>query len=62
MSNYPAVFCIWGTNEKDEANRFADMVQYLKQKNIIEDYNQIALLLKSVRLEHSEGYIQALRR
>ena len=59
---YPAVFCIWGINETDEANRFADVVQYLKGANIIEDYNQVALLLKSVRLEHSGHYIQALEK
>jgi DNA helicase-2/ATP-dependent DNA helicase PcrA len=59
--DYPAVFCIWGTNRKDEASRFANLARYLKANGIIEDYSQIALLLHSVRLEHSEHYIDALR-
>ena len=40
--------------------RFADLVEYLKQNNVISDYRQIALLLHSVRQEHSGPYIQAL--
>ena len=47
--NYPAVYCIWGTNENDEALRFASMIKYLKEHKIIQDYNQVALLLKSVQ-------------
>ncbi|NWG14868.1 MAG: ATP-dependent helicase, partial [Acidobacteria bacterium] len=57
---YPAIFCIWGNGKGDEARRFADMVAFLKQNNIIEDYSQVALLLHSVRSEHSDPYIQAL--
>lgn len=57
---YPAIFSIWGTSEDDEAKRFANMVKFLKDRKIIEDYNQVALLLKSVMLEHSEHYIKAL--
>ncbi len=57
---YPAVFSIWGISEADEAKRFATMVRFLKDRKIIEDYNQVALLLKSVMLEHSEHYIKAL--
>lgn len=58
---YPAVFAIWGKNERDEAKRFADLVVFLKSKEIIEDYSQIALLLHSVRQEHSEHYTEALQ-
>ncbi len=57
---YPAVFCIWGKDQEDEAERFADMVLYLLKNKIINDPSDIALLLKSVRLEHSEPYIAAL--
>lgn len=57
---YPAVFSIWGTNEVDEAKRFASMVKFLKERKIIEDYNQVALLLKSVKHEHSKHYLDAL--
>ena len=59
-ADYPAVFAIWGSNRRDEARRFADLVEYLKQNDVISDYRQIALLLHSVRQEHSGPYIQAL--
>jgi DNA helicase-2/ATP-dependent DNA helicase PcrA len=58
--DYPAVFSIWGTSQKDEAQRFANLVKYLKDERIIQDYSQVALLLHSVRLEHSGHYLQAL--
>ena len=58
--DYPGVFAIWGSDQRDEARRFADMVQYLKQKEVISDYSQVALLLHSVRREHSGPYIDAL--
>lgn len=59
---YPAVFCIWGKNKIDEAERFADLVKFLKENDVIEDYNQVALLLHSVRQEHSNPYLEALQR
>ena len=58
--DYPAVFAIWGRNADDEAQRFADLVAYLKTNNVIEDYSQVALLLHSVRQEHSGPYLRAL--
>ena len=58
--DYPSVFAIWGSNRRDEARRFADVVQYLKQNDVIADYSQVALLLHSVRQEHSGPYLQAL--
>ena len=57
---YPALFSIWGQNKKDEAERFADLVAFLKEKKVIEDYCQVALLLHSVRLENSGHYLEAL--
>jgi DNA helicase-2/ATP-dependent DNA helicase PcrA len=57
---YPAVFAIWGLDQHDEARRFADLVIYLKQNAVIEDYSQVALLLHSVRQEHSGPYLEAL--
>jgi superfamily I DNA/RNA helicase len=57
---YPAVFSIWGQNSKDEATRFAEVVAYLKQQNVISDYSQVALLLHSVRYDHSGPYLEAL--
>lgn len=57
---YPAVLAIWGKDRRDEAMRFADLVEYLKENAIIVDYNQVALLLHSVRQEHSGPYLNAL--
>ncbi len=59
-ADYPAIFRIWGEDEKDEAARFADQAAYLKDTGVIGDYSQVALLLRSVRAEHSGPYIEAL--
>ena len=58
--DYPAVISIWGQNSRDEAARFADLVSFLKKENVIEDYSQIALLLHSVREDHSRSFLAAL--
>lgn len=58
--DYPAVYSIWGNDARDEAERFADMVKFLKDRNVIADYSQIALLLHSVRLDHSGPFLTAL--
>src|SRR5690606_24469860 len=46
--------------KKDEAARFADLVKFLADSEVIEDYSQVALLLHSVRSEHSGPYLDAL--
>jgi DNA helicase-2/ATP-dependent DNA helicase PcrA len=58
---YPAVFSIWGANEKDEAQRLSELLIYLKKNNIIREWSDVAILLKSVRPEHSGHYIQAFK-
>lgn len=58
--NYPSVIAIWGRDGKDEANRFADLVAFLKKNEVIADYGQVALLLHSVRDEHSGPFLAAL--
>jgi ATP-dependent DNA helicase UvrD/PcrA len=58
--DYPAVFSISTQSERDEAQRFADFVSFLKEKEVIQDYNQVALLLRSVRPNHSSHYLDAL--
>ncbi|RLB35810.1 MAG: hypothetical protein DRH12_16380 [Deltaproteobacteria bacterium] len=60
FSDYPSLFSIWGENREDEARRFADLVAFLKQSKVIEDESQVALLLHSVRQEHSGPYLRAL--
>ncbi|MEO8682043.1 MAG: ATP-dependent helicase, partial [Vicinamibacterales bacterium] len=58
---YPAIFAVWGRDQRDEAARFADLVEFLKKNAIIADYSQVALLLHSVREDHSGPYIDALQ-
>jgi len=58
--DYPAVFAIWGKDKRDEATRLADLVEFLKKNAIVADYSQVALLLHSVRQEHSGHYLAAL--
>jgi len=58
--DYPAIFSILTQSERDEGQRFADFVAFLKNKEVIEDYNQVALLLRSVRPNHSDHYLEAL--
>lgn len=59
--DYPAVIAIWATSRHDEARRLADFIEFLKSNEIIEDYSQVALLLHSVRQDHSGHYLEALR-
>jgi len=58
--DYPAVLAIRGRDRRDEATRFADLVEFLKKNAIIADYSQVALLLHSVRQDHSGPYLEAL--
>lgn len=60
--DYPAIFSIWGGSVRDEADRFAEFIKFLKEDLVIEDYSQVVLLLHSVRSEHSGPYIRALER
>lgn len=59
--DYPSVIAIWGKDGRDEATRFADLVEFLKKNEVIADYAQVALLLHSVREEHSGPYLAALK-
>ncbi len=58
--DYPSVIAIWGKDRRDEAARLADLVEFLRKKEVIADYGQVALLLHSVREEHSGPYLAAL--
>jgi DNA helicase-2/ATP-dependent DNA helicase PcrA len=60
--DYPAVFCIWVKTPEEEATRFADMVEYLLKNKVINDPSDVALLMRSVLLEHSGHFIDALNR
>ena len=58
--DYPSVIAIWGRDRGDEAARLADLVEFLKRNDVIADFSQVALLLHSVREEHSGPYLAAL--
>ena len=58
--DYPSVIAIWGRDRRDEATWFADLVEFLKKNDVIADYSQVALLLHSVREDHSGPYLAAL--
>ena len=58
--NYPSVIAIWGRNRRDESTRLADLIEFLKKNEVIADYSQVALLLHSVREDHSGPYLAAL--
>jgi len=60
--SYPSIFCIWGKDENDEAERVISLIKFLKENKVIGDWSDIAILLKSVRMEHSSHYIQALQK
>jgi DNA helicase-2/ATP-dependent DNA helicase PcrA len=59
--DYPAVLRISGTSKGEEAQRLADFVKHLLDHGIVKDASQVALLLRSVKSEHSLPYIEALR-
>ncbi len=58
--DYPATISIWGRDAGDEAERFAELVEFLMRTAVISDYSQVALLLHSVRDDHSGSYLAAL--
>lgn len=60
FTDYPSVFTISLNETKGDANQVAEFVAYLKDNYIIHDLNQVAILLHSVRPEHSGRYIEAL--
>ncbi len=61
-AEYPAVLAIYGRDPYDEAHQFAELIAFLKEKGKITDYNQVALLLNSVKTFRSDVYVQALQK
>src|SRR5258708_21696525 len=59
-NQYPSVMNISDVDAYSEAKQFAEMIYLLKESGSISDYNEVALLLHSVRF-NSECYIEALR-
>lgn len=59
-SAHPATIYIKEQTLDIEAEQFAELIFFLKQQKVISDYNQVALLLYSVKQEYSKAYIKAL--
>lgn len=60
--HYPAVIAIEDVDVQVEAEQFADIVVSLRKHKLISDYNQVALLLRSVRSHISDVFIEALKK
>ncbi len=60
FEQYPAVISIFGSDSDDEAHQLAEFVAFLKEQGVVTDYNQIALLMYSVKAYKSDVYIEAL--
>ena len=60
FEQYPAVISLFGRDSDDEAHLFAEFVAFLKEQRVVTDYNQIALLMYSVKTYKSDVYIKAL--
>ena len=59
-NDYPSIVGIQAADVAGEARQFADLVLWLKEREVISDYNEVALLLHSVRPKMSKAFIDAL--
>lgn len=60
--SYPAVIAVEGLNPQDEGRQLAELVQFLKHRGVIARYDQVAVLLHSVKVSPAVGYLDALER
>ena len=58
--DYPAVLAVDGRGAGDEVRQLAELVRFLKGKRVIAQYDQVALLLHSVKGAGAVGYLDAL--
>lgn len=61
--DYQAVSAIMGRSRREAANRMARFIEFLLDEGIIDDYSQIALLLRSTREspQNAQDFVEALR-
>jgi DNA helicase II / ATP-dependent DNA helicase PcrA len=59
---YQALIKIDEDDALDEGDKVADLIVNLKKAGTIQDYNQVAILLHSVRSDHSQQYLNAILR
>ncbi len=60
FGTYPAVFSLLGKETEDETSQIAQLIFFLKEHSIISDYNQVALLLHSVKEQQGNKYVKFL--
>ena len=59
--NHPGVISVTGADRGDEAVRLAGLLRRLKDQGFIRSYDEVAILLPSVRGRYSDLYFDALR-
>ena len=61
--DYPAVSAILGDSRRGSADRMASFIEFLLEEGVIDDYSQIALLLRSTREspQNAQDFVEALR-
>ena len=60
--DYPAVIRVRGRGAGNEGRQLAELVRFLKDESVIARYDQVALLLHSVKGPRAVGYLDALER
>ena len=55
--DYPAVIAVAGRDAGDEGRQLAELVQFLKRRGVVAEYDQVALLLHSVKGPAAIGYL-----
>ena len=60
--DYPAVIRVRGGSAGNEGRQLAELVNYLKSRGAIAHYDQVALLLHSVKGPRAVGYLDAFER
>ena len=58
-ADYPAVIAVAGRGPADECRQLVELVRFLKRRDVITDYSQVALLLHSVGKWISKPYVDA---
>ena len=60
--DYPAVIAVEGRNAGNEGRQIAELLGFLKRKRVISAYDQVAVLMHSVKGPEAVGYLDALER
>ena len=60
--DYPAVIRVRGRGVGNEGRQLAELVEFLKRRRVITRYDQVAVLLHSVRGPHAARYLDAFEK